>query len=945
MYCLEAVRVLDFGSIRLLTQGKPCIHLGYVCWARCTRLIVPKSSFQQSVPHPIQPSSARASSSVRSPYNPMRFIRPLMITRKTQAYPTFMATLTDLPTEILYEIANQVLLTDTNLLYTLSLVCHRLQAVYLPIFLESFGIYDPTRNLQFKILGDSWPPSNLSFATNVSPFPSFPPRNYTYAPLSGPPPSTQSHHPLDALSALNVAFYLTKLRRLHIQFIQDSDHVRVLQQQLKRVTRFASRLTTIEEVCLIFNKPGQNYHHFGGDVDTALYNWTIAFGGLLNVVLEKGCQSLSIQYGAALTHCYHFGRVRTIPSLVSANAPLTATVVAISNAVTTDANLQNTVPSVLEGPGWRFYRSPVDDSPSRHMLVHLSPSLVSPNPSSPSSFLTHFTLSSPMLLRPPCSQWTISLLHNSPISHLTLSDLYLFADIWSAMLPLVFDAVADKVESLTIKECNVPWEELLRVLRDTQARGYTGSREAVGRRDEKAKWKLKELILDRSMKAPPVPQMPLVSSNSFGSPVTSSSSGTGIISNLLSRWSIPKLGSGGSHCKDPGLKPIPGLQHIEILQAPSQWVLYFLAVPDAFCAPIPVGGPPPTNGTSAPGTQPPSPSSGISPANVIARLSSRSRSRQSNPNMNNTATNYNTSGNNTPNFYNNSGSQSRNPSRTPSCMASACPSPNASTLHIPFAPKGTLSRLRVLPYETSQTVTHMIRRLTARGLQPEIEVICPEPVEVQLPVTTTRPGVQRGSMVQSTHSPPAVSVTPPAATTASSASISTQQTERTSSKLMAIGGNQLIGDSSRLHSHSHSHSHSGRQNGHNHHHYHTSPHHQHGQQQRKSVSIVDGKGVTPPPSSSSGVGSGGGLKHSLSSTSSTVTTAMTTTPMHLMMMAVPDAQAITATPTATAPTILRSMPVSYRILLDKVEWGFTHGQPEVCASVRVSSFNTCNRLT
>ncbi|TFK66175.1 hypothetical protein BDN72DRAFT_860069 [Pluteus cervinus] len=454
-----------------------------------------------------------------------------------------MANFNDLPVELLLKIARDLPITS---FYHLACVCRRFQSIYLPLYLATYGIHDPANFLNLTIQGDARD------------------RDAQCAP--------------DALSALQVAFYITKVKHLRILFEQDHDQVRTLMYQIKRLSRLVGRLENIERVTLVFNKPGQQYNHYGRDIDEALKKWTEAFGGVLNMIVTRSCQSLTIQHGSAMTHCYHFEHLRDptmdfVPARSVGDSALPPPPPALQSSIPA------TLPDVMRGTSWRFYRATLNRRDDNVFLVDLSPEAKA------STALTSFTIQSPMLLRPPCSQWTISLLEASPITHLTLSDLYLYSDIWAAMMPLIIRSVPG-LQDLTIQNCNIPYEVLLDALRECTS--------------------LKSLNIDRSMKSPPVP---------------SQSDNPGIGSKVNSFFS--RFTPLASRFTPPPPPPIPVLSQLETVQAPSPWVLYLLGIPNS---------------------------------NAFEGL----------------------------------------------------------------------KRLRILPYETSQSVSMMIKKLSLKGLGPEIEVICPE---------------------------------------------------------------------------------------------------------------------------------------------------------------------------------------------------------------------------
>ncbi|KAJ6617623.1 hypothetical protein B0H10DRAFT_2189870 [Mycena sp. CBHHK59/15] len=166
----------------------------------------------------------------------------------------------DLPDDVLLAVFGNL----RSELYSLSRLCRRLHLVALPLYLAQNGIPNPTEICDFRLI------------------------NYPT--------------PCDVLSALNSAFFLTKVKRVICQF-QQGGIIACYLDNVERLTGFLAKLSSVREVSLHLVSLGNG----DNDINERVHEkWRAVFGQLLNVVVERSCVSLTIRSPPYLRHQTEF---------------------------------------------------------------------------------------------------------------------------------------------------------------------------------------------------------------------------------------------------------------------------------------------------------------------------------------------------------------------------------------------------------------------------------------------------------------------------------------------------------------------------------------------------------------------------------------------------------------------------------------------------------------
>ncbi|KAJ3509475.1 hypothetical protein NMY22_g16278 [Coprinellus aureogranulatus] len=188
----------------------------------------------------------------------------------------------------------------------------------------------------------------------------------------------------DTLSTLYQAMWITKIKRLEFRFDAETlPQLQTITSHLVRITAFIRRLTSVEETafhlkCLSPPLDAPSY----GDVAV----WSYRMGQLLNVVVERGCTVLDVNGVHHVIHPADPPRAVGLPKLFQFLKPRARYTRPLPSLITTE---------------------PIPSS------IH------------PTSNLTHLTIGSSSLFCQPLLQWTCAVLTSSPISHLTLRDIWL----------------------------------------------------------------------------------------------------------------------------------------------------------------------------------------------------------------------------------------------------------------------------------------------------------------------------------------------------------------------------------------------------------------------------------------------------------------------------------------------------------------------------------------
>ncbi|KAJ7319090.1 hypothetical protein DFH08DRAFT_891503 [Mycena albidolilacea] len=230
----------------------------------------------------------------------------------------------------------------------------------------------------------------------------------------------------DILAALNMALFVTSMEDITCILPHPScTSVLPLLPHLARFRKFITRFPSVGRVTLQLDARNSMCNATGDD--KALRAWSFALGSLLNCLVQRQCTELTVKYGGYLTRSYMLSvepkkRVRrivkAIQRLFRPRAP-------------------------MEGKGWEFRRS---REQGRERALTSVPSKISR-----SSTLTSLHIQSAVLIMPPCLNWTLSALRHCPIAFLSLFQISLEKEIWSAALSLIARA-APEITDLSLSE-------------------------------------------------------------------------------------------------------------------------------------------------------------------------------------------------------------------------------------------------------------------------------------------------------------------------------------------------------------------------------------------------------------------------------------------------------------------------------------------------------------
>lgn len=312
----------------------------------------------------------------------------------------------DLPNELLFHIFFIDDVLSSKDLYNLSLLCQRFRALTLPIFLKRNGISNPKTETSLHIT--DWNPKRFRDA--------------------------------DALNALNMLPDLTSIEHFRCFFqdpdsksfrntFQDAFH---LPYAVNRVSKFVQKLKHVDraEIYLVWDD------YFIAHEKSLAYipvpeikRWTNSFGYLLNLLLVRGCRTLTVQYDPTFEANFHFKPSNGMKKALS--------------YLSRNTGKRGDEP--VEFLQWVFER-PLHES--KIVQERIDPPIL-PSIAGPMQCMTTLRIHSPVLLLPPFINWTLSMLRDFP--HLTtISFAYIFfpKKIWSTLLPLIAGIISDKLKEL-----------------------------------------------------------------------------------------------------------------------------------------------------------------------------------------------------------------------------------------------------------------------------------------------------------------------------------------------------------------------------------------------------------------------------------------------------------------------------------------------------------------
>ncbi|KAF8198151.1 hypothetical protein K438DRAFT_701164 [Mycena galopus ATCC 62051] len=160
----------------------------------------------------------------------------------------------ELPDDVLLEIFDQL---GSAELYGLSRLSRRLNLLSFPLYLTRRAIPDPRHLCEFEL------------------------ENY---PIPG-----------DNLSLLNSALFLREVKHISCQF-KPGGYIFCYLHHIERLATFLSKFPSIQTVSLtLVDLPVQGTRNIDSEVnETVRTKWRVAFGNLLNVILERSCNELTI---------------------------------------------------------------------------------------------------------------------------------------------------------------------------------------------------------------------------------------------------------------------------------------------------------------------------------------------------------------------------------------------------------------------------------------------------------------------------------------------------------------------------------------------------------------------------------------------------------------------------------------------------------------------------
>ena len=329
-------------------------------------------------------------------------------------------------------------LTD---IYIISCLSKRLNVLAAPIYLSAHDIPEPEREVSLYVL--DW----VSY-------------NFQVRNPSGPDLITR-YRP-DTLSGLNVSTNISQVKHFKC-FFQDPTTKKLpnffqeaynLSLAVKRTAKFVHRLRHVDtaEIYLVWDPyyvtvlGNKNITHVS---IPEVNEWTESFCGLLNLIVERGCTSLTVQYDIpqAIKPAFRF----------RSSNPITKT---LSNVFQYVQKRRDRPARTLH---WELERPTHEGK--------IEPSSVASAPLSrlaeESNSVITLSIHSNALLLPPFVDWTLSLLYShSSLTCITFAHLTFSEEVWTTLLPLIADAVSNRLTKLSFfSQCTkLAAEDLIRFL-------------------------------------------------------------------------------------------------------------------------------------------------------------------------------------------------------------------------------------------------------------------------------------------------------------------------------------------------------------------------------------------------------------------------------------------------------------------------------------------------
>ncbi|KAF7373120.1 hypothetical protein MSAN_00519800 [Mycena sanguinolenta] len=280
-----------------------------------------------------------------------------------------LASITDLPNELLAHIFGEPTLPDESL-YFLALLCRRLHLIALSIYFSRHGI-----NLE-----------------------------------KGSAFITLDRDRLDPLPGLQICTFIPAMEHVSCIFPRQSWVItRPFIRQIKRLHAFFSRLYSVETVVLDLDSFMHPYS-WSSLLGTGeeLREWVREYGALLSCIVQRGCRSLTVINGGVMREKYQ-----------------------ISLGFTMRRVMALAIARLFSLNGFRV-----------HVSARSGLRLLPLQSSDHASRLTSLHLQSATLLTPSRIAWTLSVLHQSPITSLTIfmSRILAGRQMWRRFLTLVASA-------------------------------------------------------------------------------------------------------------------------------------------------------------------------------------------------------------------------------------------------------------------------------------------------------------------------------------------------------------------------------------------------------------------------------------------------------------------------------------------------------------------------
>ena len=328
--------------------------------------------------------------------------------------------LLDLPNELIIKILSDPIFSPTDI-YLVSCLSKLLNILAIPIYLSAHGIPNPEQEMSLYVL--DWDPYNLH-----SPFLNL----------------TKRCQP-DTLSALNISTTISHVKHLKC-FFQDpttKDGRNSYQEAynmalaIKRTSRFVDRLKSVDtaEIYLVWDPYYVTVHgnkHIANVPIPEVNKWTESFCRFLNLLVERGCTSLTVQYDIpqALTPTFRF----------RSSSPITKSFSNVFQYVQKRRDKQ--APTIQ----WEIERQIYEGKPDFTNVESAPLSRLAQE----SNSIVALSLHSNALLLPPFVNWTLSLIYShSSLTCITFSHLTFPEEVWTTLLPLIADMVSNRLTKLS----------------------------------------------------------------------------------------------------------------------------------------------------------------------------------------------------------------------------------------------------------------------------------------------------------------------------------------------------------------------------------------------------------------------------------------------------------------------------------------------------------------